>query len=464
LTGYVQFLREKERFNMFNLISFLIRLFLVGLIRPEYSAETLTSYSHLTQRSAREQIVMVDFEDTLYYNESLDIPTIALIRKFTNMANAQSTIIKGFDMDVPKDVITLQEAFTSQGAAAALTLTLTAGDKDHMILGTRLKFQFVSTGALYVNTAVVVDKLATSTTTTISVKPYNYETVPTSLIGIDTDVVIPVDTKIMILPWAAARGAETVQGTSLAPAKIRGYFQDTRLPFDMDDITAMEKLYIKGTAENLHAKVKRAEFNRLRERAWLFNPPGWERLITTGTDSVQNESFPGLWTVIKAGTSRAKKPYDVFSMDRLDEWCELLDDSSLDNKSKVYYTPCNQALINEITKVKRSNPGIDFSPVDEYGIPGIKRYKYGSITLDLHDHWLFDKWFGSTNPALNYPTAMALTLPLISYKYKMKEHIRENLPTTGTKKLNEIRIVDGYLIHNINTAYWGLFYNTARPE
>lgn len=438
-----------------NLINFVFRLFILAFSSLPWAG--LSKYSDVVHTSVMNSYVEIDYERQIEYNESLDIPTIAVTRSFTNMKEANSTIIKGFDMVVKPDIIELAEAFTSQPSGdTELTITLNTDDKNYLTDYELIRFKFLPTGANYTNFCVVTDKQQTTNRTTIKIRPHDYATSTAGKIGIASGIEIPAGTKILLMGTRLPRGQETFAGTSTHPTVISGYFQDIRWPFSVDDIATLEKLYIGGTEENRLARLKKMEFNKIREASWLFNGTGWEQTIADPTKQVENSNFPGIWTSIYNGSSPAKVGYDSFSLDILDDYCVKLDNSAIDNKSKIWFTLCNQALINQISKAKRdSHHGIDIMDTDSYGIPGVKRVKWGSITLDLHNHYLFDKLW----PDQTKPMCMSLTLGLLKYKYKMKEHIRQNLPTTGTKLLNEYRIVEGYLMHQINTSYWGLMYN-----
>jgi hypothetical protein len=438
-----------------KLFSFLFKLLLIALVRPEYAG--LISYSHLVNTKAFDQLVEVDYGDRIYYNESLDIPTIALTRSFTNMEKAKSTIIKGYDMVIKKNVIELGTTFPSQASGdTALTITLSAADKDHLVLGELIRFLFLPTGANYTGFCVVTDKKATTDTTTIIIRPYDYETNTASKIGIASGTNVDAGTKILLMAPRSARGAASVTGIAMFPSTIDNEFQDIRWPYEVDDIAATEKMYIQGTPENLLATQHKGYFNKVREASFLFNGPQWVSPTTIlGTTATMNSNMKGLWTSIYGGTSPAKIGYDTWDLVKLDDWCKALDNSRIENKNKTWFVMCNQALITQITLAKRDKPGIMIEGNDTYGIPGVQRVEWGSIKLDLHNHYLFDEIWSNHDK----PQAMALTLPLLRYKYKYKEYLRQNIQANDeTKKKHEYRIVESYIIHQLNTSYWGLLY------
>lgn len=442
----------KTIINIYNLF---VRIFFLAFWdRAAYAG--LTSYGHLVQSKAFDQLIEVDYGNQIMYNETLDIPTISVCQNFTNMEQAQSTIIKGYDIVIHKNVLDLAADFTSQASGnTALTITLAANDKDHLYVGTLIRFKFLPTGANYTNFCIVTDKVEADTTT-ITIRPHDYETNTASKIGIASAITVEDGTKMILLGNRSARGAGSVKGTAMFPSVIDNEFQDMRTPYEVDDIAATEKMYIPGTPENLLAIQTKAVHNKRREASWLFNGTQWIRGISAGTDTTQNSNMKGLWTSIYGGTSPAKKGYDTFDPDVLDEWMQSLNSSKLDDKSKKRFVLCNQALINKVSKWKRdAHHGIDLMDVDAYGIKGISRLKWGAITLDLHNHYLFDEIW----PDQDKPMAMALYFPFLRYKYKMKEHVRMNIQANDeTKKKHELRIVESYIMHQPNTAYWGLLY------
>lgn len=417
----------------------------------------LTSYSHLVQTKAFDQLVEVDYGNQIYYNESLDIPTISVCQQFTNMEKAKSTIIKGYDLVIHKNVLDLGgSGFTSQASGnTTLTITLAANDKDHLYVGTLIRFKFRPTEANYTNFCIVTSK-EEADTTTIVIRPHDYETNTAGKIGIASGIDVEAGTKMVLMGNRSARGAGSVKGTAMFPSVIDNEFQDMRTPYEVDDLSATEKMYVPGTPENLIAIQAKAVHNKRREASWLFNGSSWVRTIAAGTDTTQNSNMKGLWTAIDSGTSPAKKGYDTFSDTVLDEWMQLLNNSRLDDKSKKRFVLCNQALINIVSKWKRdAHHGIDLMETNAYGIPGVTRLKWGAITLDLHNHYLFDEIW----PDQTKPMAMAIYFPFLRYKYKMKDHIRMNIQANDeTKKKHEYRIVESYIAHQINTAYWGLLY------
>jgi hypothetical protein len=433
--------------------------FIAGLLSLNstlgYSAQYdgLISYSEMIQTRAWGKVVQVDYSSKIYDNEVLSCPTIALIDQFTNIHQPTSSIALGWDRNIKKEIIPLAVAFNSQGSYTPVDITLNAQDKDHMCVGCRLRFDFTPTAG-FTNVAVVTDKKQTANTTVITIIAYD----GVSKIGTSGTVSIPINTNIMILPGAAARGADAGLGVAQFPTTITNEYQDIRWPWELDDITQNEKLYVEGTPENIFERQKRGEFNRLREGALLFNPASWFDPVTfAATSTRQNSSSSGLLHAIMTGGSPANFPYVSHNMDALDTWTALLDNSSLDDVAKTRFTLINSAFNNSLSKIKRDKPGVELAPNDSYGIPGVKTLYWGGLQLDLFRHWMFDKWFGTTDPV-----ACAITLPLIEYRPLKRPYLRMNLQLPGeTKVKHELRTVETWLGHQLDTAYFGMYYKNT---
>lgn len=436
--------------HILNLLQFVIGLFSLNTLSYSAQYDGLISFSEMIQTRAWGKVVSVDYSAKIYDNEVLSCPTIALIDQFTNIHNPTSSIAIGWDRNVKKDIVPLAVDVASQTVYGTMDITLNTQDKDHFILGSRLRFNFVPAGGK-TNVAVVTNKKQTVDATTVTIAGFD----GVSPIGLSGTTNIVAGTSILILPPASQRGADAGLGVAQFPTTITNEYQDIRWPWELDDITQNEKLYVEGTPENIFERQKRGEFNRARETGLLFNPASWFDPTTfAATSTRQNSSYTGLINLIANGGSPANYPYVAHNTDALDTWTALLDNSALDDIAKTRYVLINAPFNNSLSKLKRDKAGVELAPNDAYGIPGVKTLFWGGLELHLFRHWLFDKWFGTTNPV-----ACALTLPMIEYRPLKRPHLRMNLQLPGeTKVKHELRVVETYLAHQVDTAYYGMYY------
>lgn len=438
-----------------NAIMFIAGLFTVIADRPVYG--DLISFSDMISTTAWNQTVEVDYTKRVYYNAALAAPTVKIIEQFTDKMKAKSSKASGWDQDIRHEQTTLEADVTSSGSAnGSVTITLPANEKDHFIDTQMFEFEFTPTDAAYTNYGIVVDKQKTTDLTTIIVKPADH----TKKFGIASGEVIAAGTRIFYLGTRTPRGAEPKEGVNTFPSPVSNEFQDLSWPWSIDDISKNESLYIAGTPENILEKQKTAEFQRIREKTFLWNPPSsYKRSINTGTDSLEDSHMAGIYWSVRNGGSPANTSYDTWGLGKLDEFTGKLNDSSLEDVAKVRLNLCNSAFINKLTVEKRDKPGIDLSDNGDYGIPGIKNVKWGSMTLHCMIHYDFDKRW----PSPNQPACLALTMPFIEYRYIMESHLRMNIQNKKARKAeHEFRSVETWLGHQLDTAYFGaMFPNTV---
>lgn len=439
-----------------NLFVLIAGLFAVSQNTPVYG--DLLSYSDMISTSAWNQTVEVDYSKRVYYNASLAAPTVLLIEKFTEKMKAKSSKAVGWDQDIRLEMSTVEAEWTSSGTAdTAVLIEIPANHKDHLTDTMMLEFEFTPTDADYTNYGIVSDKRSSTDTTTIYVKPSDH----TKKLGIASSEPIPAGTRIFFLATRTPRGAEPKEGvTTIAQEKTNEY-QDMSWPWSIDDISLNESLYIAGTPENILEKQKSAEFQRIREKAFLWNPAtAWKKSVSASTDKVHDSNMSGIYWGVRNGGSPANYGYDTWSLDVLDTFTGRLNDSSLEDLAKVRFTLVNSSFIDLLTIAKRDKAGVDISDNGDYGIPGIKNVKWGSLTLHCYIHYDFDKRW----PSPNQPAALALTMPFIEYRYIKQPHLRMNIQNKKARKAeHEFRSVESFIPHQFDTAYFGaLFPNT--PE
>lgn len=408
----------------------------------------LVSYGDSVKTGVFDQMINVDFQDEIYSNKKLYQPFYYLIDMISD-EGAKSSTVKGFDETKFKDILYTNANFTSQSTGSegnALTVTLTANEKNNLIVNQTIEFDFTP-DSTHTNIVYVYDKNV-SDTTTIQVKSMD----PALLIGTADGVAVASGTLMNCNAAVFEQNSGSVKPVSTFPSTIENYQQEMKWPYEYSNIAAKENLYTKGTLRNKLDDDAKKYFSRLREKSLLFNGKKYKKSIAASTDTVEKGYAQGVIYWVRTGGGPAVKTYSTWGTGVFDDWQYKLFDPELEDPAGRRMLFCNKAFRKFFTDTKTARPGWVETAEDTYGLSGIKTIETDGGVFDVMVHPLINARF----PEMDKPVGLAVYLPHIQLKEMEPMYLAANIQNNDvTGKKSEYRGTTSWLVHNASTAYHG---------
>lgn len=439
---------------------------LIGLLTAEFATITnpgdyagnLISYDDAITSGVFGQLINIDIGDRIFDNKVVFAPMYYLLNQFTK-DQALTSVVRGYDRIVQKDILFTAAAFTSQATAGeALTLTLnatgTAYDKNNLIERQIIELDFTP-GSGYTNEVYVYSKNNTDTTT-ISVKSTN----PSLKIGTGSGEEVAANTLMNCLGTFFAQKTGSVEPISFFPTLIENVYQYFKTPYSLDEVAMKERLFVKGTLRDMQDTDAQQAHLNLIEKSFLFQGEAYrhDTHYSPTIDRTQVGKMRGLIYWLKNGGSDTAQGYETWSIDEFDDWQWKIFDPELGDVNGKRLLIANKATRKFFTDLKTAKQGVELAPNDTYGIPGITTIYTDSGQFDLFVHPKISARYNDPQK----PFMMALTPTMITINPLIDTYLANGIQANDNTELKaEYRTAMTYKLHNAATPYHGILYPTV---